>query len=61
MFCYFLAKPFLAKLEHKSTTKKSNAQALLCNNNKKQSQKLLFKEKHLFICINKKKVVPLWA
>ena len=54
MFCYFLAKPFLAKLEYKSTTKKSNTQALLCNNNKKQSQKLLFKEKHLFICINKK-------
>ena len=61
MFCYFTAKPFLAILRYKSTTKNRDTQTLLYNNNKNRSKTSLFREIILFICINKKKAVPLWA
>ena len=61
MFCYFTAKPFLAILRYKSTTKNRDSQTLLYNNNKNRSKTSLFREIILFICINKKKAVPLWA
>ena len=48
MFYYFVARPFLAKLGYKSTTKKSDKQTLLYNNNKKTQPKATFQRKTPF-------------